>query len=66
MKVRLTKAVKVRRRLGYGDAVQSYGPGDLEVGPDIPEGVASDLIERGIAKRIRAKGERETKRARLA
>lgn len=61
MRVRVTKAIKVRRTLPNGSAVHIYWLGDYEVGIDMPQEVARDAIKRGQAKRIRKKGERETK-----
>lgn len=60
--IRIVKAVKVRRSLPNGTAVHTYWPGDYSIGVDIPEDIALDAIKRGAAKRIRGKGERETKR----
>ena len=61
MRIRVTRPFKVRRVLAMGRAVHSYPVGDYEVGPDSPEDVARDAIKRGDAKRLRGKGQRQTK-----
>lgn len=61
MKVRVIKTIKVSRDLYNGRATFFFKPGDYEVPGEIPEDVARAAIQRGDAKRLRTKGQRETK-----
>lgn len=63
MRIRVTRKLTARRILGNGTSVLSFKPGDYEVGPEIPQDVANDAIERGDAVELPVKGQRETKPA---